>query len=41
MAKLDWTKEEVLALTKEQYQALTLEERVAVREVRVNQILHS
>ena len=41
MAKLDWTKEEVLALTPEQYQALTDEERVAVREVRVKQIMNS
>ena len=39
MAKLNWTKEEVQALTKAQYDALSVEEKAAVRQVRVTQIV--
>jgi len=36
MAKLEWSKEDLVALTKEQYNALTIEEKKAVRKAEMS-----
>lgn len=39
MAKLNWTLEEAQALTKEQHDALTPEERAIVRKLRIDALV--